>query len=1206
MKPELPPKSPMLGSSDLLTAYDLGAVYSRYCGAKKMREDLNSFLPQIYGNFNFSQAQDISSLKMLVEKPPITGKEINTLSSTAMSGFRLTPGPVDERYRYLFEKKREGDGMPVIYDVERKDYSGGQRYKNSLDSLDGDEPERKKHKSEKKEKKKKKDKKKKDKLNQNTFDIEYSCGLIIATAVLLERAIYCDYTASARAIRPFENYILDHVLPLYGNTHSSVTVTSEQTTLFVHEARQEIRAMTGAGDGDNVLFVGSGSTAAVELLIHLMQPEKLVVILSTHEHHSNTLPWRAVAEACYYVQESADGGIDHNDLIRVLEKVSQTHPQSQLLAAFTACSNITGICMDVPKISATLKKYKALSVWDYASSAPYVEINVNGTHPVDAAFFSGHKFVGGVSTPGVLIVKKALIKATVPKRVGGGTVFFVSPSGEWYLKDAEYREEGGTPDSVGIIRLALAVKLKRAVGEGTIEALERQKSERFLMGLRSCHNVVLLGAPRVDHRLAVFSFLVKDQHSGLFFHHNYISALLNDLFGIQSRAGCMCAGPYAQYLMAIDEELALQYLAALREADGLDRTHLRRVGEYSSNEMLRPGFTRVSIPYFWTDDQYQLNCESAEWHHYKQRTFHARKWLGYISFNKAHRLANESLAAMERVPVPDGRSAVDDRYAYLRWFVLPVEAVQIVPDGDSQSEHEVFPKESESENQCQSCDFAKDVVAECPLNPADSNKGLLEEFGTDEEPEDAKVLDDWDKRVVVRHRQLTAAEEVRIPWHQPPLEMYRRVSEAIHGLDMIKEGDKILVCLSGGKDSLSLLHILHFYQMRCRKNKSTNFELGAITVDPGSTAYNPRPLIDYCRSLNIDYFYEEQDIIGAAKKLNNVRSICAFCSRMKRGRLAAAAQLHGWNVLAMGQHLDDVAESFFIAAFQNGNLSTMKAQYLSRDGTLRVIRPLIFVRERALREFAESKGLPVVAENCPACFNQATERHRIKQLLAQQELIFPDLFNSLRSALRPLLLVDSARTDEMRALAIENITIPCAAYNPRPLIDYCRSLNIDYFCEEVALDIIGAAKKLNNVRSICTFCSRTKGGRLAAAPQLHGWNVLAIGQHLDEVAERTYHTTDVDRYAAIDEHPCSAAEGFSEITWKSKENYSLQPIKLFDQAKRILLTFEESVNLRPDVTHFVLSRLISFGVAFVKVCYENGKTIDDLVWWRENDFEDTA
>ncbi|VDM58294.1 unnamed protein product [Angiostrongylus costaricensis] len=197
------------------------------------------------------------------------------------------------------------------------------------------------------------------------------------------------------------------------------------------------------------------------------------------------------------------------------------------------------------------------------------------------------------------------------------------------------------------------------------------------------------------------------------------------------------------------------------------------------------------------------------------------------------------------------------------------------------------------------------------------------------------MLDNWYKRVVVYSQELSAAEEMKIPWQSPTVEIYKRVCEAIHGLNMIKEGDKVLVCLSGGKDSLSLLHILHFYQMRCRKNKSTNFKLGAITVDPGSSAYNPRPLVDYCRSLNIDYFYEEQG---------------------------------------------EQRIYFFIAAFQNGNLSTMKAQYQTRDGTLRVIRPLIFVRERALREFAESRGLPVIAENCPACFTQATERHRIKQV----------------------------------------------------------------------------------------------------------------------------------------------------------------------------------------------------------------------------------
>ncbi|CAJ0598509.1 unnamed protein product [Cylicocyclus nassatus] len=939
---------------------------------------------------------------------------------------------------------------------------------------------------------------------------------VIETPFGRRQAIYCDYTASARAIRPIEDYIVDNVLPLYGNTHSSVTVTSEQTTLFVHEARQEIRSMTGAGDGDSVIFTGAGTTAAVELLIHLMQPEKLVVINSIHEHHSNLLPWRFIAEACYCVKEAVDGTIDIDDLVHVLEESCKAHPDCQILTAFTACSNITGICLDVQKITAIAKRYKAIVVWDYASAAPYVDINVNGTQPLDAVFFSGHKFVGGVSTPGVLVVKKSLIRTTNPKRIGGGTVFFVSPAGEWYLKDAEYREEGGTPDSVGIIRLALAVKLKRAIGEQAIIATETHKSHKFLEGLQKCDNVVLLGAPAVGNRLAVFSFLVKDPTSGLFFHHNYISALLNDLFGIQSRAGCMCAGPYAQFLMGIDEQLAAQYLAALREAEGLDRTHLRRVGEYSSQEMLRPGFTRVSIPYFWSDEQvdhlvdcirfvseraadfihlYQLNCESAEWHHHKQRTFHARKWLGYVSFTKhgmvieekkrdtsdpvlpeksieeAERLADESLEAVEKTVVPDGRFAIDERHAHLRWFVLPIEVTEramgisvdypnppFVPrkyskvvaemtgeigtelqtscneqiNGDSiaangVTEPEIYEDTEDSEEKmskhCEdSCDpCSSGDVAQCSLDSAERGNERMGDLGTDEDPEEVKDSDDWDRRVIVRKRELVPEEEAKLPWHAPPLDMYKRVTEAIHGLGMIKEGDKILVCLSGGKDSLSLLHILHFYQMRCRKNKSTNFELGAITVDPGSTAYNPRPLIEYCRSLNIDYFYEEQDIIGHARKIENLRSICAYCSRMKRGRLAAAAHLHGWNVLAMGQHLDDVVESFFIAAFQNGNLSTMKAQYLTRDGTLRVIRPLIFVRERALREFADFRGLPVVAENCPACFNQATERHRIKQLLAQQELIFPDLFNSLRSALRPLLLVDSARTDQMRALAIENI-----------------------------------------------------------------------------------------------------------------------------------------------------------------------------------------
>lgn len=170
---------------------------------------------------------------------------------------------------------------------------------------------------------------------------------------------------------------------------------------------------------------------------------------------------------------------------------------------------------------------------------------------------------------------------------------------EWYLKEVEHREEGGTADAVGAVRLAMAVKMKRSIGEDTIKNLESSISHLVLQKIRTIENLVLLGPSVVDHRLPVFSFLIRDPQSQLFFHHNYISVLLNDLFGIQTRAGCMCAGPYSQKLLGIDEELSQRFVSAIQESPDLDRTHLRRQAEYSQQEFLRPGFTRISFPYFF-------------------------------------------------------------------------------------------------------------------------------------------------------------------------------------------------------------------------------------------------------------------------------------------------------------------------------------------------------------------------------------------------------------------------------------------------------------------------------------------------------------------------------------------------------------------------------------------------------------------------------
>lgn len=110
-------------------------------------------------------------------------------------------------------------------------------------------------------------------------------------------------------------------------------------------------------------------------------------------------------------------------------------------------------------------------------------------------------------------------------------------------------------------------------------------------------------------------------------------------------------------------------------------------------------------------------------------------------------------------------------------------------------------------------------------------------------------------------------------------------------------------------------------------------------------------------------------------------------------------------MLALGQHLDDCAESFFMSLFHNGRLRTMKANYTVQEGDLRIVRPFVYVREKQLRDFAEEQKLPVIPENCPACFENPKERHRTKQLLAQQELLFPRLYWSLKSAMHPVMNV---------------------------------------------------------------------------------------------------------------------------------------------------------------------------------------------------------
>lgn len=232
-----------------------------------------------------------------------------------------------------------------------------------------------------------------------------------------------------------------------------------------------------------------------------------------------------------------------------------------------------------------------------------------------------------------------------------------------------------------------------------------------------------------------------------------------------------------------------------------------------------------------------------------------------------------------------------------------------------------------------------------------------------------------------------------------PKKLRKLAGKALSDFSMIKEGDRVLLGLSGGKDSLGLLHLLLYFQAHA----PIKFEVAAMTVDPQSGEFDPTPMIPYLKSLGVEYFYIKEAILEMAESHMSGDSYCSFCARIKRGVMYSTARKHGFNVLALAQHLDDLAESFLMSAFHGGTLNTMKAHYINNKGDLRIIRPLVYTREQQMTDFATEQKLPVISENCPACFSKPTQREHMKQLLASQEESIDNLFGSLLSTIKPLM-----------------------------------------------------------------------------------------------------------------------------------------------------------------------------------------------------------
>jgi selenocysteine lyase/cysteine desulfurase len=434
----------------------------------------------------------------------------------------------------------------------------------------------------------------------------------------IRRVTYADYTASGRSLSFIEDYIRDAVLPLYANTHTESSGTGLQTTRFRNEAREAVRRAVGATRaGHAVLFCASGMTGAVDKLIGVLglripsalddrygfatripEGERPVVFVGPYEHHSNELPWRESIADVVTIREDQDGRID----LAHLETELAAHADRPLrIGSFSAASNVTGILSDTRAISVLLHRYGALSLWDFAAAGPYVEIEMDPFRPgpdaeldyKDAVFLSPHKLIGGPGTPGVLIARRALFRNRVPVVPGGGTVAYVNPEEHVYLDDIEHREEGGTPAIVESIRCGLVFDLKEAVGTAAIREREESLIERAIARWSAVAELSILGNPELP-RLSIVSFTVR--RDGRYLHHNYVVALLNDLFGIQARGGCSCAGPYGHRLLGIDIETSHAFEREIaRGCEGI-----------------KPGWIRVNFNYFISEAIFSYILDAVE------------------------------------------------------------------------------------------------------------------------------------------------------------------------------------------------------------------------------------------------------------------------------------------------------------------------------------------------------------------------------------------------------------------------------------------------------------------------------------------------------------------------------------------------------------------------------------------------------------------
>ncbi len=390
------------------------------------------------------------------------------------------------------------------------------------------------------------------------------------------KIVYADWIASGRLYAPVEGKLLKEIAPFIGNTHTETSETGLLMTRAYHWSHQMIKEHCHAGPNDVIITAGSGMTTVINKFQRILglkycgkiahskcmaERERPVVFITHMEHHSNQTSWYETNADVVIVEPGPNLEVVPENLRKALEPYKDRNFK---IGSFTACSNVTGVRTPFYELAEIMHEYGGVCFIDFAASAPYDPINMHPENPLqklDAIMFSPHKFLGGPGTPGVLIFDASMYHNEVPDQPGGGTVDWTNPWGEYkYVDNIEAREDGGTPGFLQSIKAALCIQLKQQMGCEMIRKREEELLDQAFRGLDGIPGLHIL-ADNFRERLGVISFYIEG------IHYNLIVRLLNDLYGIQVRGGCACAGTYGHFLLEVSYEKSMEITSKINHGD---------------------------------------------------------------------------------------------------------------------------------------------------------------------------------------------------------------------------------------------------------------------------------------------------------------------------------------------------------------------------------------------------------------------------------------------------------------------------------------------------------------------------------------------------------------------------------------------------------------------------------------------------------------